>query len=120
MIELGRLCLKTAGREAGKICIVVEILDKNYVVIDGEVKRKKCNITHLEPLDKKIEIKSKAAHTEIVEKFKALNIETRERKPKPRKERQKRVRKKKRLEEEKKGKKVKSKKNADLDRKVQT
>ena len=28
MIDVGRVCVKTAGRDAGRKCVVVEIVDK--------------------------------------------------------------------------------------------
>lgn len=52
-IEVGRVCIKTLGREAGNTCVIVEVLDKNFVVIDGSVKRRRCNLKHVEPTDKK-------------------------------------------------------------------
>lgn len=58
MIDIGRVCTKIAGREAGNKCIVVDVIDKNYVVVSGpNVKRRRCNIKHLElhPDVKKIE-----------------------------------------------------------------
>ena len=50
MFETGRICIKIAGRDAGNICIVIDKIDENYVLIDGNVRRRKCNIAHLEPL----------------------------------------------------------------------
>ena len=66
MIEIGRVCVKIAGRDAGKKCVVVEIIDKNLVMIDGETRRRKCNLEHIEPLDKKVEIKKGASHEEVI------------------------------------------------------
>lgn len=43
------VCLKTAGRDAGKYCVVLTIKD-NYALIEGYTRRRKCNIKHLEPL----------------------------------------------------------------------
>src|SRR3989344_3996604 len=57
MIEIGRLCLKTAGRDAGMKCVIVDILDDKFVLIDGQTRRRKCNILHLEPLKEVIKIK---------------------------------------------------------------
>ena len=49
MVDIGRVCTKIAGREAGEKCIVVDVVDKNYVVVSGpNVRRKRCNIKHLE------------------------------------------------------------------------
>ena len=47
MFDVGRVCLKIAGRDAGKKCVVVEKLEGKYVLIDGMTRRKKCNTLHL-------------------------------------------------------------------------
>lgn len=58
-IEVGRLCIKIAGREAGAKCVVVDIIDEKFVEVVGtSVKNRRCNINHLEPLAESIEIKS--------------------------------------------------------------
>ncbi len=64
-IEVGRVCIKTAGREAGKVCVIVDVLDKNFVVVDGLVKRRRCNIKHLEPTEKKVDIQQGASTEEV-------------------------------------------------------
>ena len=56
-IEKGRVCVKIAGRETGKKCVIVDVIDENFVEIVGnEVKNKRCNIKHLEPVDKTVEV----------------------------------------------------------------
>jgi len=95
MIEIGRLCLKTAGRDAGCKCIIVDILDAHYVLIDGETRRRKCNILHLEPLKEVIKIKKGVSHEDVKAEFKKLGLEVRKKKPKEKKERPKKIRKKK-------------------------
>jgi large subunit ribosomal protein L14e len=95
MIEIGRICVKTAGRDAGLKCVVVEILDNNMVMIDGQTRRRKCNMFHLEPLDQVIKIKPKASHDEIAEEFSKLQIEVKDRKPKQADKRPRKIRKKK-------------------------
>lgn len=72
IIEVGRICVKTRGREAGKKCVIVDIIDENYVLITGPkdvngVKRRRVNILHIEPTDKKINI-NKGASDEDVKK----------------------------------------------------
>ncbi|GBF36060.1 large subunit ribosomal protein L14e [Methanofervidicoccus abyssi] len=64
-IEVGRVCIKTMGREAGKICVIVDVIDKNFVLIDGNVKRRRCNIKHIEPTEKKVDIKKGASTEEV-------------------------------------------------------
>ncbi len=61
-IEVGSVCVKIAGREAGKKCVVVDVIDKNFVLITGPqkvngVKRRRVNINHVEPTGKKVVIK---------------------------------------------------------------
>lgn len=82
MIEIGRLCIKTAGRDAGKKCAIIDILDDKFVIIDGETRRRKCNNLHLEPLEEKIDIKKGASHSEVIAAFSKINIKARETKPK--------------------------------------
>lgn len=80
MIEIGRVCVKIAGRDAGNYCAIVEVLDKNYVMIDGNVRRKKCNVRHLEPLDKLLKIKAKALTEDVLEAMKKEGLEVKEKK----------------------------------------
>jgi large subunit ribosomal protein L14e len=75
-IEVGRICIKTYGREAGKKCVIVDVIDKNFVLITGpkginKVKRRKANLNHVEPMQEKIEIKRGAADEEIIEALKS-------------------------------------------------
>ncbi len=95
MIEIGRLIVKIAGRDAGKKGLIVEILDDNYITIDGQVRRRKCNIIHIEPLNKVLKIKDKATHDEVVKALKAEGIEVKEKKvkEKPKTEKPKKQRK---------------------------
>jgi large subunit ribosomal protein L14e len=75
-IEVGRICVKLSGREAGRKCIIVDVIDKNFVLITGPktvtgVKRRRANINHIEPLPSKIEIKRGASDEEVVDALKA-------------------------------------------------
>ena len=60
MIEPGRVCIKKTGRDAGKKCIVVDVIDNKFVeiVASDRKKTRKCNITHLMPLSQKVNPKS--------------------------------------------------------------
>jgi large subunit ribosomal protein L14e len=55
IFEKGRVCVKIAGRDAGRKCVVVEN-HGNFVTVDGDVRRKKVNVKHLEPLAKTIDV----------------------------------------------------------------
>lgn len=74
MIEVGRVCVKIAGRDAGKKCVIVSLLDNKFVLVDGETRRRKCNIIHLEPLDKVIDVKENAVHDDVVKAFKSFGV----------------------------------------------
>lgn len=84
-MEVGNVCVKIAGRDAGLKGVIVEKLDTNFVIIDGQVRRRKCNLKHLEPLNEKLDIKNKASHADVVKAFKKLSIEIKETKPKTKK-----------------------------------
>jgi len=79
MLDIGRVCVKVAGREAGKYCVVVDRIDDKFVLIDGDVRRKRCNISHLEPVDKVIKIKKGADTKTVVELMKKEGIIFKER-----------------------------------------
>jgi len=102
-MDIGRICVKIAGRDAGKTCVVVDNLDKNFVLIDGNTRRRKCNVTHLHPLDKVVKIKAKENHKGVLAAMKAEKIKVEEKKKgtkerkkseKPKKQRAKSIKKK--------------------------
>jgi len=75
-IEVGRICVKIVGREAGRRCVIVDIVDKNFVLITGPrkvsgVKRRRANANHLEPTQTKIDVKRGATDEEVTEALKA-------------------------------------------------
>ncbi|MCK4589264.1 MAG: 50S ribosomal protein L14e [Nanoarchaeota archaeon] len=95
MFEVGRMCVKIAGRDAGKKCVIVDVIDENHVMIDGETRRRKCNVQHLEVLEQVIKIKKGASHDEVVKEFEKLGLKALVTKKKAKTERPRKVRKKK-------------------------
>ncbi|QIW23247.1 50S ribosomal protein L14e [Sulfolobus sp. S-194] len=78
-IEIGRICVKTRGREAGKKCVIVDIIDENFVLVTGpkdvnKAKRRRVNILHLEPTDKKIDINKGASDDEVKKKLEEAGL----------------------------------------------
>jgi large subunit ribosomal protein L14e len=74
-IEVGRICIKNSGREAGKKCVIVDVVDKNFVLITGpkevnKIKRRRVNINHLEATQEKISISRGAADEEVAQALK--------------------------------------------------
>ncbi|MCI2415245.1 MAG: 50S ribosomal protein L14e [Candidatus Aramenus sp.] len=79
VIEIGRICVKTRGREAGKKCVIVDIVDNNFVLVTGPkklsgVKRRRVNILHLEPTDKKVDIQKGASDEEVEKKLQEAGL----------------------------------------------
>jgi len=82
MFDVGRICVKLAGRDANKVCVVIDIIDDKFVLIDGQTRRRKCNIMHLEPLKQKVKISKKASHDVVVKELKKAGIKVSEKKVK--------------------------------------
>src|SRR3989344_4132539 len=73
-VEIGRLCVKLAGRDAGSAGLIVELMDKNFVVVDGNTRRKRVNIDHLELLSQRADIKHGASHEEVIKALEGLGV----------------------------------------------
>ncbi len=81
-MDVGRLCMKLAGRDAKQLCVVIDVLDDNFVMIDGQTRRKRCNISHLEPLSTEFKLKRDASHQEVVKVLEDAGIKVAEKKAK--------------------------------------
>ncbi len=90
MFSVGRVCVKIAGRDAGKKCVIVKHLEGKFYLVDGETRRRKCNTLHLEPLDQTVDITENATHEQVM---KALGKEHVAKKSKAKTEKPKAVRK---------------------------
>ncbi|MEM1794914.1 MAG: 50S ribosomal protein L14e, partial [Sulfolobales archaeon] len=70
VVEVGRICVKVAGREAGRKAVIVDLVDDNFIVVTGPksltgVKRRRVNVKHVEILDKKVEVPRGASDEEV-------------------------------------------------------
>lgn len=75
MIEIGRVCLKTSGRDSGEIAVVIKNVSDNIVMVDGNVRRRNCNILHLEPTKLKLKIKEDVSTKDLLKVMKDANLE---------------------------------------------
>jgi large subunit ribosomal protein L14e len=78
-IEIGRVCVKLTGRETGLKCIVLDVIDKNFVLVTGpkevnKMRRRKVNVKHLEPTTLKIELDKGASDQKVIAALKASNL----------------------------------------------
>ena len=52
-IEVGRICIKQVGRECCRKCVIIDVMDKSFVLITGPRKSQASNvdvnINHLMP-----------------------------------------------------------------------
>jgi large subunit ribosomal protein L14e len=74
-IEVGRLCVKLSGREAGMKCVVVDVVDKSFALITGPktvsgVRRRRVNINHVEPLEESVDVKRGASDEDVAQVLK--------------------------------------------------
>lgn len=85
MLGIGRVCLKKVGREHGRYCVIIKKFPEekgktnSFVLITGPklltgVKRRKCNIAHLEPTQYTLEIKEDANEEEVLSAFEKANL----------------------------------------------
>lgn len=84
--DVGRLCVKIAGRDAGATCVVVDTIDAHTVLVDGATRRRKCNTCHLEALPNVLSLKKGASHSDVEKEFKKLNLPVLNTKPKKKSE----------------------------------
>ena len=65
-MDIGRVCLKVQGREKGNKCVVIDVIDRNFVVVTGpKVKRRRVNMNHILPLDETVSIQRNATDEEV-------------------------------------------------------
>ena len=74
-MDLGQVCEILSGKEKGKICVVIKVENENFVLIDGNVKRRKCNVQHLKSLNKILKIKGNEKTDKIKELMKKEGFE---------------------------------------------
>jgi len=72
-IDIGRVCEKTQGREKGNTCVIVDVIDRNFVMVTGPgVRRRRVNMDHIIPLDETVNIQRNATDEEVFGALKAL------------------------------------------------
>ncbi len=69
--EIGRICVKTYGREKNRKCIIVDVVDENFVIVTGPpsitgVRRRRSNLEHLQATEEILEVKKGATDEEVV------------------------------------------------------
>ncbi len=66
-MDIGRVCLKVKGREQGERCVVLDVVDRNFVIVVGpNVKRRRVNMNHIKPLDEAVTLQRNATDEEAI------------------------------------------------------
>ena len=62
LVEVGRVCIKKYGRDAGKRAVIMKVRDDGFVDIVTSIrpKERRCNPRHLEFLNEKVDVKDKS------------------------------------------------------------
>jgi len=81
VLNVGRVCMKISGREASKYCVILKKIDKAFVLVTGPklltgVKRRRCNIEHLEALTHFLQIKENASDEEVLDSYEKAGLIT--------------------------------------------
>ncbi|MCL1977834.1 MAG: 50S ribosomal protein L14e [Candidatus Bathyarchaeota archaeon] len=75
-IEVGRICVKQVGREQDKKCVIIDMMDKSFILVTGPkklsgIKRRRVNLNHVSPLEDKVEVKRGASDEEVTQALEA-------------------------------------------------
>jgi len=78
IFDIGRICVKTLGREAGRKCVIVDVIDEKFVLVTGPknitgVRRRRANVKHLEPTPEILEIQRGASDDEVIKALEVAN-----------------------------------------------
>ena len=74
-LDVGRICIKIFGRETGEKCVIIDVIDKSFVLVTGPkelngVKRRRANVKHLEATEEEINIKQGASDEVVIDALK--------------------------------------------------
>ena len=80
-IEVGNVCMKIVGREAGCYCVVIGKEKQSFALVTGPklltgVKRRRCNIFHLQPTEYKLNVKEDASDEDVINAYEAAGLVT--------------------------------------------
>ncbi len=93
MIKTGSVAIKLAGRDAGHVCVVLDVLDNNQMLIEGNVRRRRINTRHLEFLGKEIKATKNSSREDVLKELKILGFKFKEIKKGSKKEKTQRLKK---------------------------
>jgi large subunit ribosomal protein L14e len=70
LLDVGRVCVKVRGRDAGGLCVVLEVPHEGRVLVDGVgVRRRKVSVLDLEPTPSVLSVKKDASTDSVVKEL---------------------------------------------------
>lgn len=78
MFEIGRLVLKVAGRDAGKVGVIISPVQDKKILVDGLVRRKNVSTKHIIPLKATIKVKENETKEVILKELEKLGYKIEE------------------------------------------
>ena len=77
-VGIGKICIKKFGRESGKKCVIIDIVDKSFVYVTGPkalsgIKRRRVNVKHLETTNDSLKIMRGASDEDVIDAVKNEN-----------------------------------------------
>ncbi len=94
MLTPGRLVVKIAGRDAGRVGIILAVREDGMLLVDGAVRRRYVNPIHLEPLEQTVDGVSEATpHEDVVKHLQEAGFNVKPRKQREEKQTGKKTRK---------------------------
>ena len=74
MISIGSVVMKIAGRDAGRLGVVIDLKD-GKALIDGQVRRREVSIAHVEPVNRTVDVSKNASTETVREALVAIGVE---------------------------------------------
>lgn len=70
LLDVGRVCVKVRGRDAGGVCVIVDSPKKGKVLVDGaDVRRREIGINDVEPTPTILKVKKGASTDSVVKEL---------------------------------------------------
>lgn len=79
-MEVGQVVYKIAGRDAGKAAAIVDVIDSDNVLIDGQTRRRKVSVKHVELTKKTVKISKNDSTDKVIAALKGAGYEFPEKK----------------------------------------
>jgi len=75
LLDVGRVCVKVRGRDAGGLCVVVEAPAAGRVLVDGiGVRRRKVSVLDVEPTPSVVSVKKDSSTEAVVRELEKASL----------------------------------------------